>query len=202
MFKNFSNFLVKWKELKNLLEAVHRERNYQCEECDFPAVKREELKSNVEAVQRMEIINVTREELKNHVEAVHRDGDYQCDKCDFAAVMREELKSHVKVVHWDVYFFSVQAVLFLHDQWILCQSLLNQVTNFLPSRSTYRCLEPSLWSCRRYRRFCVSVKELSSTKSCISSFTPRSGCSEASVPMSRVLINHVAVFSYLYHSGR
>ena len=45
--------------------------NLQCEECNFAAVKKEELKS--------------------HVEAVHRNGDYQCDKCDFAAVNRKEL---------------------------------------------------------------------------------------------------------------
>ena len=33
---------------------------YQCGECDFAAVRREELKS--------------------HVKTVHRDGDYQCDE--------------------------------------------------------------------------------------------------------------------------
>ena len=40
--------------------------SYQCDECDFAAVKREELKS--------------------HVEAIHRDGDYQCDEYDFTGV--------------------------------------------------------------------------------------------------------------------
>ena len=29
------------------MEAVHRDEDYQCEECDFTAVKREELKSHV-----------------------------------------------------------------------------------------------------------------------------------------------------------
>ena len=50
-----------------------------CEECDFAAVKREE--------------------LRGYVKVVYRDGDYQCDKCDFVAVKREELKSHVETVH-------------------------------------------------------------------------------------------------------
>ena len=50
--------------------------NLQYEECNFAAIKREELKS--------------------HVEAVHRNGNYQCGKCDFASVKREELKSHAE----------------------------------------------------------------------------------------------------------
>ena len=33
--------------------------SYQCDECDFAAVKREELKSYVEAVRRYGVINVT-----------------------------------------------------------------------------------------------------------------------------------------------
>ena len=57
---------VKREELKSHLEAVHRDRDYQCDKCDFTAIKREELNS--------------------HVEAVYRDGDYQCDKYMFAAV--------------------------------------------------------------------------------------------------------------------
>ena len=40
--------------------------NLQCDKCDIAAVKREELKSQVEAVR--------------------RDGDYQCGECDFTAV--------------------------------------------------------------------------------------------------------------------
>ena len=63
------------------MEAVHRNGYYQCNECDFTAVKMEELKS--------------------HVDAVHRDGAYQCDKCDFAAMKREVLKSHVETIHRD-----------------------------------------------------------------------------------------------------
>ena len=54
---------------------------YQCDKCDFAAIKREI--------------------LKTHVEAVHRDGAYKCDKCNFATVKREELKSHVKTDHRD-----------------------------------------------------------------------------------------------------
>ena len=50
--------------------------NFQCEECNFSAIKREELKS--------------------HVDAVHRNGNYQCAECDFAAVKRDELKSHME----------------------------------------------------------------------------------------------------------
>ena len=45
--------------MQSHVEAVHRDGDYQCDECDFAAVKREELKS--------------------HVGAVHRDEDYQCD---------------------------------------------------------------------------------------------------------------------------
>ena len=33
--------------------------SYQCDECDYAAVKREELKSHVEAVHRDGVINVT-----------------------------------------------------------------------------------------------------------------------------------------------
>ena len=54
---------------------------YQCEKCDFAAIKREI--------------------LKTHMEAVHRDGAYQCDKCDFATLKREELMSHVETDHGD-----------------------------------------------------------------------------------------------------
>ena len=61
--------------------AIHRVGAYQCDKCDFAAIKREM--------------------LKTHVEAVHRDGAYQCDKCDFAKVKREELESHVKTDHRD-----------------------------------------------------------------------------------------------------
>ena len=43
--------------------------DYQCDKCYFVAIKREELKS--------------------HVEAVHRDGYYQCDKWNFAAVINK-----------------------------------------------------------------------------------------------------------------
>ena len=50
--------------------------NFQCEECNFAAIKREELKS--------------------HVDAVHRNGNYQCAECDFAAVKSDELKSHME----------------------------------------------------------------------------------------------------------
>ena len=50
--------------------------NFQCEEYNFAAIKREELKS--------------------HVDAVHRNGNYQCAECDFAAVRRDELKSHME----------------------------------------------------------------------------------------------------------
>ena len=55
--------------------------NLQCEECNFAAIKREELKS--------------------HAEAIHRVGAYQCDKCDFAAIKREMLKTHVETDHRD-----------------------------------------------------------------------------------------------------
>ena len=61
--------------------AIHRVGAYQCEKCDFAAIKREI--------------------LKTHVEAVNRDGAYQCDKCDFARVKREKLKSHVETDHKD-----------------------------------------------------------------------------------------------------
>ena len=62
------------------MEAVHRVEAYQCEECQFTALKREELKS--------------------HVQADHRDADSQCHKCDFK-VVKKELKGHVEAVHWD-----------------------------------------------------------------------------------------------------
>ena len=48
------------------MEAVHRVGAYQCDGCDFAAIKREVLKARVKAV--------------------HRDGAYQCDKCDFAQI--------------------------------------------------------------------------------------------------------------------
>ena len=54
---------------------------YQCDKCDFAAIKREGLKS--------------------HVRTLHRDRAYQCDKCDFATVKRDELKSHVETHHRD-----------------------------------------------------------------------------------------------------
>ena len=60
-------------QLKSYVEAVQRNRIYQCDECDFAARKREEQKS--------------------HAETVHRDVAYQCDECDFAAVKREVLKT-------------------------------------------------------------------------------------------------------------
>ena len=50
--------------------------NLQCEECNFAAIKREE--------------------LKRHLKAVYRNENYQCAKCDFAAVNMEELKSHAE----------------------------------------------------------------------------------------------------------
>ena len=40
------------------MDAVHRDGDYQCDKCDFEAVKREELKSHVEADHRDGIINV------------------------------------------------------------------------------------------------------------------------------------------------
>ena len=53
--------------------------DYQCDECDFAAVRTEELKS--------------------HVKTVHRDGDYQCDEYNFAAVINKlMLKQFVVVV--------------------------------------------------------------------------------------------------------
>ena len=55
------------------MEAVHRDEAFQCDECDFAAIKREELKS--------------------HAETVHSNVAYQCDECDFAAVKREVLKT-------------------------------------------------------------------------------------------------------------
>ena len=61
--------------------AIHRVGAYQCDKCDFAAIKR--------------VI------LKPHVEAVHRDGAYKCDKCHFATVNREELKIHVETDHRD-----------------------------------------------------------------------------------------------------
>ena len=51
------------------MEAVHRDGDYQCDECDFAAVKREELNS--------------------HEEVVQKDGDFHCDKCNFAAVINK-----------------------------------------------------------------------------------------------------------------
>ena len=51
------------EELKVHVQVVHRDGNYQCDKCDFAAVKTEKLKS--------------------HVKAVNRDGDYQCDKSVF-----------------------------------------------------------------------------------------------------------------------
>ena len=47
------------EELKSHVEAVQRDGDYQCDECDFAAVQGEELKS--------------------HVEVVQKDGDYHCD---------------------------------------------------------------------------------------------------------------------------
>ena len=47
---------AKIEELCSHMETVHREGDYQCDECDFVAVNREKLNS--------------------HVQAVHREGDY------------------------------------------------------------------------------------------------------------------------------
>ena len=52
------------------MEVVHRVGDYQCEECDFTAVHREELKC--------------------HIEATHGDGDSQCHECDLKAVKKKE----------------------------------------------------------------------------------------------------------------
>ena len=41
------------------MEAVHGDRAYQCDKCDFTTVKSEELKSHVESVHMGGIINVT-----------------------------------------------------------------------------------------------------------------------------------------------
>ena len=47
--------------MKSHLEVIHRDADYQCEECDFAAVKREELIS--------------------HTEAIHRVEAYSCEEC-------------------------------------------------------------------------------------------------------------------------
>ena len=54
---------------------------FQCEKCNFAAVKKEKLRC--------------------HMEAVHRVGDYKCGECHFTAVKREELRSHVEAVQRD-----------------------------------------------------------------------------------------------------
>ena len=40
------------EELKVHVQVVHRDGNYQCDKCDFAAVKTEKLKSHVKAVHR------------------------------------------------------------------------------------------------------------------------------------------------------
>ena len=61
------------------MEGVHRDGDYQCDECDFAEVKREE--------------------LNNHVEAAHSNGNDQCDECNFATVINKwMLKQFVVVI--------------------------------------------------------------------------------------------------------
>ena len=45
------------------------------------------------------ISQIKREELKSDLEAVHMVGVFQCDECVFTAIKREVLMSHVETVH-------------------------------------------------------------------------------------------------------
>ena len=64
MLKHFCGYCKCFNHLIKIKKG-----DYQCDQCNFVAVKTEELKS--------------------HVEAVHRDGYYQCDKWNFAAVINK-----------------------------------------------------------------------------------------------------------------
>ena len=96
----------KWG-LKSHKRDMHRGIKYPCDECEFVANFRSNLRRHKQAkhegirypCDQCDHISATPFCLKQHWKAFHGDDNYQCDQCEFVAKLPKNLLKHKRRVH-------------------------------------------------------------------------------------------------------
>ena len=64
------------------IESAHGDVRYTCDQCDYKAIRKGD--------------------LKKHIDSVHRDVHYTCNQCDYKAKQKVNFNRHIDFVHGDV----------------------------------------------------------------------------------------------------
>jgi hypothetical protein len=75
------------------VSVIHDGLRYPCDQCDYAATRRGDLKQHKESQYKIHVTKLTctiPKELKIHRESKHEDIWYSCDQCDNAALRSME----------------------------------------------------------------------------------------------------------------
>ena len=72
------------------VDSNHDDIRYSCDQCDYSATQKDQ--------------------LKYHVESNHDETRYNCDQCDYSPTQKDQLKHHVEATH-EKLFTTVNNVL-------------------------------------------------------------------------------------------